>query len=211
MNLSKARRIIVAGDSVFDNEPYVGSGRPVASHLAELLPGWEVDFRALDGAICADVCEDQIDIKSDGQKVEALALSVGGNDALQHIGLLQDPTGHTFLATALKLGGIQKAFRADYQQVLRNANSHADRVIALTIYRPRYHLDGWPKEAIDAIDPLLSIFNDVIQEECRLAGVDVLDNRHVCTCDEDFANAIEPSDAGGRKIATAITTWISVA
>ena len=34
MNLSKIRRIIVAGDSVFDNEPYVGSGRPVANFQA---------------------------------------------------------------------------------------------------------------------------------------------------------------------------------
>jgi hypothetical protein len=42
-------------------------------------------------------------------------------------------------------------------------------------------------------------------------GVDVIDLRLVCTEPSDYANPIEPSGAGGRKIAAAIAAAIGVA
>jgi hypothetical protein len=50
------RNLLVCGDSILDNGPYVGLlGRPLKSHLAKILHDWEIDFRAVDGAVCSDV------------------------------------------------------------------------------------------------------------------------------------------------------------
>lgn len=202
--MTDARRptLLVCGDSIFDNTPYVGpNGRDVRSHLHELAPDWTIDFRALDGAVCDDVRISQI---RDADAADVLVLSVGGNDALGHLHRLGDPTGSTFLETALVLADIQSGFRDRYRRAVSKAERACRRLIAATIYRPRYHLDGYPEEMTRAIDPLLSIFNDVIQEEAKRVGAEILDLRRICVADGDFANPIEPSDPGGRKIVEGI-------
>ena len=55
----------------------------------------------------------------------------------------------------------------------------------------------------------LTIFNDVIIKQVFLAGVPLIDLRLVCNEDADYANEIEPSEAGGRKIANAIVRLLS--
>ena len=197
--------ILICGGSIFDNAPYVAEDeRCVRDHLSGLLPDWHIDFRALDGAISTDVAEFQL---PDAGNPDAIALSVGGNNALEHLSLLFDPGTDTFLQTALKLDEIQTAFRHGYRTTIGMAASLKRPLLAATIYRPRYHLDGYPREVTRAIEPLLSVFNDVIQEEARRVGADLLDLRAFCIDDEDFANPIEPSHAGGAKIAKRIAEW----
>jgi hypothetical protein len=49
-------KAILCGDSILDNGVYVGvNGRSVHSHLVEFATAWAIDFRAIDGAVCADV------------------------------------------------------------------------------------------------------------------------------------------------------------
>ena len=50
----------------------------------------------------------------------------------------------------------------------------------------------------------LLVFNDSILRAAFAAGVPVIDLRLVCTSATDYANEIEPSVAGGAKIADAI-------
>lgn len=57
-----------------------------------------------------------------------------------------------------------------------------------------------PKVAVAA----LASFNDVIIRHAFLAGLPLIDVRYVCDADADYANSIEPSEAGGAKIARAI-------
>ncbi len=200
-------KAILCGDSILDNGAYVGvNGRSVHSHLVEFATGWAIDFRAIDGAVCADVVASQLN-HSD-EPVDAIVLSVGGNDALGHLPLLQDPRKFMFMEFALNIADLQAEFRANYRAAVNRARAHGRRMLVLTIYRPRFHLDGYPSEIQTAAEPLLSIFNDVIQEEARSVSADVLDLRTICTSDADFANAIEPSDPGGRKIAAEIGAWL---
>jgi len=44
----------------------------------------------------------------------------------------------------------------------------------------------------------------VIIKQAILAGVPLIDLRLVCNEDSDYANEIEPSEAGGKKIAKTI-------
>lgn len=203
--------VLVCGDSVLDNAAYVGmSGRSVKSHLGELLEDssadWRIDFRAVDGAVCADVSTAQLREAPGG--CDAVVLSVGGNDALGNLHLLEDPSEGRLIDFALVLADIQDGFRSSYRGVLDAAEGQAQELLALTIYRPRFHLDGMPPELQRAAEALLSIFNDVIQEETHARGHHLLDLRHICVSDEHFANPIEPSDLGGREIALAISQWL---
>ena len=50
----------------------------------------------------------------------------------------------------------------------------------------------------------LMLFNDAILRVAFELGLDVIDLRLVCTERDDYANAIEPSGKGGRKVARAI-------
>ena len=55
----------------------------------------------------------------------------------------------------------------------------------------------------------LSILNDCITRASAERGVSLLDLRVICNEDADFANPIEPSVQGGRKIAGAIASFLS--
>ncbi len=50
----------------------------------------------------------------------------------------------------------------------------------------------------------LTPFNDAIMRAAADAGIPIIDLRRICTEDADYANAIEPSSHGGRKIAAAL-------
>ena len=199
--------VLVVGDSTLDNGAYVGLfGRSLKSHLKGLVEGWTIDFRALDGAVCADVSQNQL--RGRAGAFDAVVVSVGGNDALSHLHLLEDPEQRRLIEQSLMLADIQDKFRADYRQVLDAADGHGHSILVLTVYRARFHLDGLPKDLGRAANALLSLFNDVIQEEALARGHDILDLRRICMSDEHFANAIEPNDIGGREIATGIKGWL---
>jgi hypothetical protein len=53
----------------------------------------------------------------------------------------------------------------------------------------------------------LTIFNDCITREASARGLALIDLRLILTEDADLANPIEPSVAGGGKIASAIAAF----
>ena len=78
-----------------------------------------------------------------------------------------------------------------------------------TIYNPVFSKDASLAPLQDASEVAISIFNDVIQRNTKDAGHDLLELRGLFTEDSDYANAIEPSHQGGRKLAHAIVMWIT--
>jgi hypothetical protein len=59
------------------------------------------------------------------------------------------------------------------------------------------------------ISTALMVFNDVILRVAIEFGIPVIDLRFVCSSPADYANPIEPSSAGGAKIAQAIVSLVS--
>ena len=52
------RKVVLLGDSVFDNGSYVGGGADVIAQLRERLPdGWAAELLAVDGSVMAGVVE----------------------------------------------------------------------------------------------------------------------------------------------------------
>ena len=78
--------VVLLGDSIFDNARYVPGGPSVIEHLRRSLPaGWRATLLARDGAGTAEM-DRQLDLLP--PDATHLVVSVGGNDALDHSGLI---------------------------------------------------------------------------------------------------------------------------
>ncbi len=196
--------ITLLGDSVLDNRAYVRPGEPdVAAQLRAELPGWTVSMRAIDGYCVHHVAEARAaEPVPPGQHV---FLSAGGNDALDAIGLLVDPAGMTFAQAMIRLRDVREGFRSRYRDLL--GGLEGARAMVATIYNPAFTGDEAALQA--PAEGALSAFNDVIQQEAIALGFPVLDLRRLFSEPSDYANPIEPSAAGGAKIARAIARWVS--
>lgn len=188
--------VLLLGDSVFDNASYVPGGRPVIEQVRAGLPrGWGATLLAADGAVCASVASQVGAVPADTSHV---FVSVGGNDALRHSGMLEEPdrAAPELLAA---LTAMQLRFRQDYRDMLRRVVGLGLPTVVCTIY------DAVPGLVTDAVT-LLSLFNDVILREAARQRTPVIELRLVCDEAKDYSTVspIEPSEQGGQKIADRI-------
>ena len=193
--------IVLLGDSIFDNAAYVNGGPDVLKHLTSMLPkDWKATLMALDGSVTTDVISQVPRIP---QSATHLIVSVGGNDGLSRIDVLQKPTQS--VGTALgELASLRAEFHQNYSRMLK-ALLAANKPLALcTVYDPNFTDVLMQRVTMTA----LNIFNDCIIREAAARGLPVLDLRLVCAGPEDFANEIEPGVPGGRKIAAGILNLI---
>lgn len=191
------KHIVLLGDSIFDNAAYIGGGPDVIKQLQTKLPeGSKATLRAVDGNVIGHV---QGQLKKLPEDATHLFVSVGGNDALGHASLLSEQAQST--ADALnRFADIRDDFQRQYHEMLRRVLSHQLPTAICTIYYPRF-----PEPVLQRIaSTALTLFNDAIILEAIAAGVPILDLRLICHDDADYANAIEPSVAGGEKISDAI-------
>ncbi|HEX8168625.1 MAG TPA: GDSL-type esterase/lipase family protein [Beijerinckiaceae bacterium] len=195
--------IVLLGDSIFDNGVYVRSGEPdVARQLEARLPaGSRATLRAVDGATTGGVARQLDRLPADATH---LVVSAGGNDALGHIGVLEDASRS--IADALTrlaeiAGGFERGYRAMVGAVLGRGLPTA----LATIYDPRYPDPRLQRLAVTG----LTLFNDAIARAAFANGLPLLDLRLICDADGDYANPIEPSAQGGDKIAAAIARLVA--
>jgi GDSL-like Lipase/Acylhydrolase family len=202
-----ARKVVVLlGDSIIDNGAYVGSGEPdVAQQLEMLLPHHTLVKRAVDGSTCADVHGWQLGDLHDAGRV---ILSVGGNDALQHIDLLEAATETTARDVLVRLWSIREEFRRSYAALLDRLALTRRPVLVLTVYNPCFHGHGFDTAYQQAAESAVSIINDVIQQEGRHRSFDILELRNLFNGQEDYANPIELSAVGGAKLAKCMSDWV---
>jgi hypothetical protein len=188
--------IVLLGDSVFDNKAYTGDAPDVVGHLRPLLPpDWQASLCAVDGSTTADLAA-QLERVPPG--ASHLVISLGGNDALLNTDVLGTRVRSTAEALAL-IGARVDGFEAVYRAAVDEALSLKKPTTVCTIYNG--NLD--PREAPLARIALMT-FNDVILRAAFERRLAVIDLRLVCTSPSDYANPIEPSGAGGKKIAEAI-------
>jgi hypothetical protein len=194
--------VALLGDSVFDNARYVPGEPPVAEQLQALLaPGWRATLVAVDGHTVEDVVPSQLPkLPSDASHI---VLSIGGNNALGVAWLLPQPASTVESALAI-LGGQLARFASEYDTMLRALVETRRALCVCTIYDAIPGL-GTPERAG------LAGFNDVITRAAARYGLALIDLRVVCGESDDFSSLspIEPSSAGGAKIAAAIARAIA--
>jgi hypothetical protein len=196
------RHIVLLGDSVFDNAAYVAGGPVVIEQVREQLPaGWRATLRAVDGSVIGSV---ERQLNQLPPETSHLVISVGGNDALGHAGVLDETTRS--MADALeRLAGIRDQFAQEYAAMLNGVLGRGLPTAVCTIYEPRF--PDLRQRRLAATG--LTVFNDCITREAFARGLSLIDLRLICDRDEDFANPIEPSVRGGAKIAAAIAALIT--
>jgi len=189
--------ITLLGDSIFDNKVYVGAGKETIQHLKERLESQGVGtLCAVDGARADGVLSQ---ISNVPENTTHLVVSVGGNDALYESSILNMGVSNSAeVFNALADAG--SAFERRYKRMLEVVLRLNKPTTLCTIYYPRMEEAFTQKIAVAA----LASFNDVIIRQAFLAGLPIIDLRYVCNEDTDYANPIEPSEAGGFKIARTI-------
>ncbi|WAT18118.1 SGNH/GDSL hydrolase family protein [Aurantiacibacter sp. MUD11] len=192
-----ARHVVLFGDSILDNASYVEGWPDVSAQLrAKLDPEDRVTLLAVDGSIC-EQAERQLD-RCPADATHAI-LSSGGNDILHHAALLEQDTSTVGSAMALLLQA-----RAEFEPLHRALVERAGRLPIPVAVCTIYDADMGP-----LIATAMGIFNDAISRNIHREGLDLIDLRIVCDEAADYANAIEPSVAGGAKIATAIASYVT--
>ncbi len=194
--------VVLLGDSIFDNARYVPGGPPVTRQLQERLPrAWQVTLLALDGAIVADVADQLVRLPEDATH---LVVSAGGNDALEHSGIVRMEDGAAAMAMLSYLADVRGQFQQRYREMLRAVLSRRLPTTVCTVYDS---IPGLTREEQAG----LCLFNDVILREAFRSRLPVIDLRLICTDRDDYAQSspIEPSTAGGAKIAGAVARVVT--
>ena len=204
--MTRENLVFLLGDSIIDNGQYVRPGEPdVARQLEGLLPRHTVIRRAVDGANSADVLAWQTDeVESAGY----IILSAGGNDALEHIDLIEDAGEQRAKDVLVRLWFIREEFRRSYAALLDCLALTRRPVLVLTVYNPCFHAHGFDAAYQQAAEGAISIINDVIQQEARCRSFDVLELRALFHDHADYANPIEPSAFGGAKLVKCMSEWV---
>lgn len=194
--------VVLLGDSIFDNDRYVPGGPSVIEHLQRCLPPlWRASLLAIDGSVAADVARQCTRLPDDATH---LVVSAGGNNALDHSILILQEKAKSFEEVLTQLGEVHAGFQTEYRQMLQAVLSLRKPTLVCTIY-----------DLIPAIGPAertgLCLFNDVILREAFRVNVPVIDLRVICNDTADYApsSPIEPSVAGGGKIARAVARAVT--
>jgi hypothetical protein len=188
--------IVLLGDSIFDNSAYTGGEPDVVAHLRGMLPdGWRAALYAVDGATTDHLAPQLARVPEDAAH---LVVAIGGNDALQNIDLLDLRVSSTGVALSMfadRLSVFERAYGRAVDQVMRLGRA----VTVCTIYNGA--LDD---QTARLARVALMMFNDVILRAAFERGMNAIELRTICAEAADYANAIEPSGQGGRKIAAAV-------
>ena len=194
--------LVLLGDSIFDNARYVPGEPAVIDHLRRTLPrGWRATLLAVDGSCADDVGRQLARLPADATH---LVVSVGGNDALGRSDLIRNGQSHSVADALSQMDVMRESFGADYAAMLAAVTARGLPVTVCTIY------DAVPGLAA-AERTALCLFNDVILRAAFASAAAVVDLRAVCTAGSDYArwSPIEPSAAGGSKIARAVLVAVA--
>ena len=214
------KHIVLFGDSIFDNSPYVDPGElDVPNQLRTLVKGdCKVTHLAIDGHKNRHIRNQLNDLPSDSTH---LFLSVGGNDGLDHLSIFNQPI-ETIGEALQKMFLIGENFKKEYSSMLDNVLTYKLPTTVCNIYYPRFFSNSL--ERVVSYLPMMvdgeklqqmtmaaeTIFNDIIMFEVFKRNLPLIDLRILCNDDKDFANPIEPSCIGGMKIAKVINKIVDV-
>ncbi len=193
--------VALIGDSIFDNGAYTDGGPDTVTHLRRMMgPTGQATLLAMDGAT-THLIPSQVHRLP--EHATHIALSVGGNDLLPVMSVLDEPFDSP-VGILVQLEGFAEAFEQNYRSALAAVASCGLPSVVCLPY------NGWfPEEpAKTALRAALRVFADVMWGVARDHALPVIDLRGVCTEEEDYWNPIEPNARGGEKVAEVVWRWV---
>lgn len=127
-----------------------------------------------------------------------MVVSMGGND-LWPLPMLMPRRTDTTMEFLGWVTTQARDFEKKYGLALAELCALGHDVSVCTVYGA-----GLPGEKGERFRTLLGVFDDLIVRAARQRALRVIELRDVCVEPSDFVNSIEPSAAGGQKIAGAI-------
>ena len=202
------KHVVLLGDSIIDNKPYVLAGeKSVLLHLEELSHHQYTQL-ALDGDTTQDVLDKQLEVTTIKEATN-FVLSVGGNDLLQNLHLLFNSDNQNLNEGLSFLhNNIFKQLEQRYEAIIKELSFYRANLLLLTVYEGDLGRTDEFRGVLDSSKIMASALNDIVYKTAKKYGADVLELRHIFTSSEDYANPIEPSHIGGEKLAKAITEWV---
>lgn len=200
--MTTKQHLVLLGDSIFDNRAYVGKGPAVIDQVSDILgEDWETTLLAVDGHVTSDVVEQLEGLPA---STTHLAISVGGNDGLNQLGILETPVA-TVGEAILQLAMVQETFDRTYTAMLDAVLRHRLPTVVCTIYDPNFSDPLEQRTAVAA----LATFNDCITRAASTRGLPVIDLRTLFCDASHYANPIEPAPQGGQRIAAALKSILT--
>jgi hypothetical protein len=201
-------KIILLGDSVFDNENYVQSETEAVLGVLQ-NSGYKCELLARDGAIIRDVVS-QIEKLEDNPK-HNLFLSVGGNDALGTLDLVYRNIHLNLDEMKFLLKEFYQKFERDIHHLyaILSKKYKNKEIYVCTIYYPNFDFNdrsivfnqikqmGYQSKIFELVDTL----NEILirkSEEYKFGTLDINQAFHSKIY---YANEIEPSFEGSKLLA----------
>ena len=183
----KKRRIILLGDSVFDNRSYVGETDSI-HYLLDHHNIIKSTIIASDGAKIANLNNQLQSVKKDllNKKI-TLFISVGGNDI------------YDYNKTDNCKDYVDKIF--DKYTTIINNYSFNCKLVLCNIYTPTSEKNTTKAKCI-------KIWNNKLSEYCLQNSYTLFPLDSILNKPSDFTDKIEPSKTGGRKIVNELLTYV---
>jgi hypothetical protein len=181
---------ILLGDSILQNNNYVKEGQTVEDKLKRKT-NLNVYNYAKDNSTIVDVYEQINNIPNElNQESTILFLSAGGNDILMNY---EYDNGDTIKTRDLEV--MLNAYKKLVESIQTKMNQ--SKIVLLDIYYPT-------NIKYKQFRPVLEKWNKMLQIYANKNGNKVLKVSELLMQPEDFSLSIEPSEAGGEKIANEI-------
>lgn len=191
--------VVLLGDSVFDSHAYLRGAPDMAARLGRTSDDLRASLQAVSGSRLADIPRQLTRLPEDASH---MIVSIGGNDLLDLGARLRHAPGG-WLDKMRSAAPLMDEFRKRYMSACEALAHRPLPTAVCTIYDP------------PVTDPMRMVastisaaVNDVVSEQARRRGFDVIDLRPVCRAPEDFYDPIHPSPAGADKIARVLADWV---
>ncbi len=161
-------------------------------------PEIKVTLLAIDGSVTSQVAPQLNRVPPDATH---LFVSSGGNDALKAKYQILNLDKNLEISTFLERITTQvRQFRNEYRHLLNEIEKLNLPTTVCTIYSSIPGLE-------EKFKTILSAFNDAIIQEAVARHMPIIELQQVCTDTQDYSpiSPIEPSAAGGKKIAERIS------
>jgi hypothetical protein len=199
--------VSLLGDSIIDNKAYVKENELSVKEHLEQNSSHVFNQLAVDGHTTKDVLRFQLD--SLPNLATHQVISMGGNDLLNHISFLKSKVELTpkevMEQAVCKLAPIKHRYRS----IVKKLSQQDSKILLCTVYEGNLNSDIFYRDISFASMAMVSMLNDIIFSTGASFNVDVLELRNIFTVEQDYANPIEPSHIGGKKLASRILDWIN--
>jgi len=204
---NKEPTIILLGDSILNNDPYVKKDKSVSAILKKSYANTRL--LAKDGSTIADVYSQIKDINR--SKNTFLFLSAGGNDILSLIDAIGVPAINENTPDDL-YEGVDEIFDnyinlvEDIKKQLPNTN-----IALFNLYYPVDYSFSFSTDP-DTIKRLITRWNKRLTDKYKqkqTSTPSIIKLNNLLSKKEDFTNSIEPSEKGGKKIAKLIEEYVN--